>query len=970
VLLALVPVVVWMSRRAATGFGRGRSRLALAVRIVVVVLVVLALAEIELVRKNEDLCVIFALDVSDSVPREKVAEAVDFVNEQVKLAGPDDLAGVVVFGRDSEIEASPTTSLKLNEPQSIIEGETTNIAAAVRLATASFPTGYNRRLVVVTDGNENQGAALEDAAHAAANRVQVDVRPVQFRYTDEFLVDKVVVPEHVAENEPFAVKVAVKSQSPARARLSLYQNDRLMAASDIQLRAGLNVFTQNTLLAKPGFYTYEARLEKLDGADDTITANNAATAYTIVEGPPTVLCVGLAAEETSYLCEALRAEEITVVECGVHELPATLSELRAYDAIILSNVPAEAFPPGELKLIEKYVDILGGGLVVTGGHESFSAGAYAATPLERVLPVQSDLKKRMILPSGALALIMHTCEIPDANYWAEQIAISAIKALSRRDKVGLVYYGGMGGGTNWLFPIQPAGDRGKLIRLVRAMLPGDMPDFATPMEMALAGLNKTRASLKHMVIISDGDPQAPSQGLLDRIVEAGITVSTVGINPHSPRDVDILNTVASAGNGRFYNVQDPRKLPAIFIREARRVSRPPVREGDFKPQLVHSSEPMVGIQPDDVPMLKGYVVTEPKPLAELPIISEKKEPILAHWRYGLGKVAAFTSDVTNRWAARWIEWDGFGKFWSQTVRWAMRSVEKGRFHVATSLQGDELAITVDAFNKDIDYLSTLGMKATVVTPDMEARSVTLEPTGPGRFEGHLPAVSAGTYFAGINYSEGSDSSGVLYTGLTVPYSQEYRYLKTNGVLLERLAGAAGGRIVASVEYNAFSRDLPPTSSAQPIWPLILTLAACLFLVDVAVRKIAIDFRKAAARTWAFARRVLWPFGAREAQPVVETHISRLQRIRQQVAGRMTEPAPEVAEVLQTEEAPGVPTPVRRVETPTPIARAATAGQTQPAGETPPQPSESHIDRLLKAKRAARRNFESSESTEGEEQPGD
>jgi len=959
-LLALVPAVIWISRRGSTTVSRVRGRLALVTRVLVVVLVVLALAEIQLVRENDDLCVMFALDASDSIPRESVRQAVDFVNDQVRRAGAGDVAGVVVFGADSEIEASPVHGLKLGEAlQSIVDGQTTNIAKAVRLATASFPAGYNRRLVLVTDGNENQGAALEDVAYARANNVQVDVMPVHFVYENEFLVDKVVVPEEVAENEPFQVKIAVNSERAGQARLLLYQSDRLMATSTVELEAGVNVFTHDVVLAKSGLYTFEARVEKIAAGDDKIAANNTATAYTAVKGPPAVLCVSRIHEEIDHLCAALDEENITVHRCPPGELPDTLFGLRGYDALVLANLPAEALTDEQLALLEKYVDVLGGGLVAIGGTEAFSAGAYWATPLEEILPVRSDLKQRVTMPSGALVLIMHTCEMPDANYWAEQIAISAIKALSRRDRVGLVYYDGLSaGGTTWLFPIQPAGNKGHLIRLVRTMAPGDMPGFAPPMEMALAGLEKTRASLKHMVIISDGDPAAPSQGLVDRIVNAGITISTVGIAPHSPRDVDILRTVADEGNGRFYNVKDPQELPAIFIREARRVSRPPVRLEEFKPELVYSSEPLVGIRREDLPILAGYVVTEAKALAATPIVSHRKEPILAHWHYGLGKTVAFTSDATNRWAAQWVEWDKFAKFWCQTVRWAMRSVQKGRFHVATAATADGIVITVDAFNKDIDYLSTLGVGATVVTPDMEAKSLPLEPVAPGRFEARLPIAGAGTYFASINYREGSGSSGLLYTGLTVPYSREYRYLETNLALVEQIASAAGGKIISRDGYNAFSHDLPPTRSAKPIWPIILTVAACLFLVDVGIRKIAIDLQKVFQGAWAFVRNVLWPTGAAgKPAPAMETHISRLKRTRREVTSRFGEPTPpaEVGEVLRQEDVP------EQGRAPEKAREAPSAPDVQPAGAA--EGESSHIKKLLAAKRAAREKLESQENEE-------
>ena len=54
------------------------------------------------------------------------------------------------------------------------------------------------------------------------------------------------------------------------------------------------------------------------------------------------------------------------------------------------------------------------------------------------------------------------------------------------------------------------------------------------------------------------------------------------------------------------------------------------------------------------------------------LASKTGEPILALWRYGGGTTAAFTSDIQSRWAAPWLNWPGFGKFWVQLVRQTMR----------------------------------------------------------------------------------------------------------------------------------------------------------------------------------------------------------------------------------------------------------------------------------------------------------
>jgi len=956
-LLVLVAYVLWTSRRTLSGFSRLRQYFSTATRAAVVVLVVLALAEIQIVSENKNLCVMFALDASDSIPASALSDALAFVNDQAQNARASDLAGVVVFGKESEIEASPAERLALPKLQSIIEGQSTDLAGAIRLATACFPQGYSRRLVLVTDGNENRGNALDDAAYAKTNNVQIDVWPIEFDYTDEFLIDKLVIPEEVKENETFEAKVVVNSQNATPARLLLYQNDALIATSEVDLRPGTNVFTRELALGKSGFYRFDARIEKLSDSDDSIDANNSASAPTIVKGPPKVLCVAQDPSETRYLREALQSEKIDSDECRPEHLP-TAVELQTYDAVVLSNVPAEAMTEQQFKLLEDYVDTLGGGLVVTGGDQSLSAGAYDATPLAKILPVEVDLKKKMILPNGALVLIMHTCEMPEANYWAVEIAMAAIKALSRRDEVGLVLYDPQLGGSGWLFLLQPATNKEEMIRLVQSMVPGDMPDFDPPMELALDELSQCDANLKHMIIISDGDPQRWSNSLLQEIIDAKITISTVCIAPHRPRDSDVMQELAQLAGGRFYNVQDPKKLPSIFIREARKVSFPPMREGDFQPRLVSSTQPVLGLTPDDIPMLKGYVVTERKPLAEVPLVSDKDEPILAHWRYGLGKVVAFTSDVKNRWAAHWIEWDKFVKFWTQTVRWAMRSVEKGGFHVTSNARGDHALIVVDSFNKDIDYLSSLALKATVITPNIDTLTVPLEQTAPGRYEARVPIESGGSYLASIAYAAGPGQSGLLFTGFNVPYSPEYRNLKTNRSLLKRLASMTGGHVVASEEYNAFLRDLTPTRSATPIWPLVLTIAVCLFLIDVAVRKLAVDFRKVAQKVWEFNKRFLWPFGVRKPAPATETHITRLRRTRSQLEERLQQEASvtEALEVAATREPEKLRTPAAAITEPPTEEKPKTAA----ASPKPPEEAEgeSHVSKLLKAKKAAREKLES------------
>ena len=123
---------------------------------------------------------------------------------------------------------------------------------------------------------------------------------------------------------------------------------------------------------------------------------------------------------------------------GVDQFPAALVELQNYDAVILANVPRGAGGLGEeqQQMLATYVHDMGGGLVMIGGTRRSAPAAGRGSKLEEVLPVNMDIPAQRQMPKGALVLIMHSCEMPDGNYWGEQCAIKAVETLSsqRRDR--------------------------------------------------------------------------------------------------------------------------------------------------------------------------------------------------------------------------------------------------------------------------------------------------------------------------------------------------------------------------------------------------------------------------------------------------------------------------------------------------------------------------------------------------------
>jgi hypothetical protein len=115
--------------------------------------------------------------------------------------------------------------------------------------------------------------------------------------------------------------------------------------------------------------------------------------------------------------------------------------------------------------------------------------------------------------------------------------------------------------------------------------------------------------------------------------------------------------MASLGRGRFYDVRSPYDLPQIFIKETAVILKSAIYEEPFKPQVRSMSEVVRGINPSEYPSLLGYVATTPKARAEIPLWTDKGDPLLAHWQYGLGRAVAFTSDAKPKWARIWMNWE-------------------------------------------------------------------------------------------------------------------------------------------------------------------------------------------------------------------------------------------------------------------------------------------------------------------------
>jgi uncharacterized membrane protein len=922
----LIFYFVWLARYSLADLSLLRRRLAVAIRVLIASLIILALAGMQFVRYNRDLAVMFVVDYSDSISPSAKAAAEKFINAAVEKRRLNDKWGVVVFGREAFIDLAAGTTPSLGKIQTVPPTEFTDIAAAIRLGMASLPDGMRKRLVVLSDGNENLGDALTEAQMASNNEVTIDVVPLASPQSHEVLLEKLTLPNTAKIGEPLDIKVIGRATQDTNAKLKLFRDGKYLGERAVQMTKGKNVFVFPQSVAEAGASTFEAQLESPRGTD-TVSENNRALGFVNVQGKPRILLVSDDPTNARFLTQALQSEKVNVEMRGAGGVPSQLRDMQPFDAIILDNVPAWELTEKQMRGLQAYVRDLGCGLVMVGGDASFGPGGYRSTPIEETLPVTMDIKNMQYLPGGAVAMIMHSCEFPQGNDWAKAVCSQVTRQMGDNDWAGLCVFGF---DATWVYPMMRVGpNRNYMLGKIRNINPGDMPDFDAALETCYQGLIKTKAYLKHCIILSDGDPSPPRPSLVAKFNAAKITVSTIVIQPHDSSGSRNMWQIAKEHGGRFYQVKKPNEIPNIFLKEAASVSRSAIIEEPFTPRFSDESAIVKGIA--KLPPLLGYVGTSSKPTARTVLTSHQDDPILATWQYGLGKSVAFTSDAQQRWAADWLGWSGFSKFWAQAVRWSMRQSSGGDLQTSIDIDKGQGKITIEAVDEKGNFINFLNPKARLIRPDLKGQDLALDQTGPGRYQASFDARQLGTYLVNIRTARGSKTVSQV-AGATLPYSPEYNAVGSDLFLLSRLASIGGGQDLELKNPNAvFSRLRRPARSPQDIWLGLLMLATCLFWFDVAIR------------------RILW--GETELQNAAK----RLRRNRDKPSTpRPPAPRDPRLERLQRAKRASTPVAMPTVEKPPSESSAVTTTPSTPA--VPPRETTAPTDameRLRNAKRRAR-----------------
>ncbi len=835
-ILPAVALLLWIESRSSHPVTGLRKRLLLVVRAIGVMLAIAALAGPAQVTQTGRKALGIVVDASQSMGEEGLAKSMAEAERVQKALGGDIDSFVVQLGSEPALLPEGGTAAMLADWQKKNGGDS-HYAAAIEYAEAMFPPGVSRNILLIGDGHETRGSLLAAAREAAVSGITLHALPVAGpRKSDARIIALRPNRTRLFEGASLSLTTVFESTIAGSATLKLYENGIEVEKRPVTLKPGsTQEIVFNRTPSTRNTFQYRAVLEDLEG--DTLPGNDSALAIVDVRGRLRLLYIESDASEGRYLMQAMEKEGVELDLRQPGNLAFTFEQLSGYDGVILSDVPAHQLGEPLMNALRDYVDKLGGGLVMLGGPGSFGVGGYYRTPIEEVLPVRLKAPDEEEKQSAAVAIVMDRSGsmAGEKLEMAKSAAIATAEVLGHNDSLGVWAFDSE---AHVVAPMTRLTSTNAVSGQIAAVASGGGTNLQPAFQLAREALLRTKAKVKHMIILTDGQTAGSGyEQLASQCRGDGMTVSTVAIGEGS--HVALLQAVASSGGGQSYTTLDASGIMRIFTQDTLMHTGRMIREEPFTPELKEKQPILAGFETWDSPPLLGYVKTTRRTSAQVPLVTETGDPLLAHWRFGLGKATAFTSDAKSRWASLWIgRWDGYARFWSQVLRETARAPQGRLMDMSTRLEGDDAMISVDLLADAGTRANDAVVEAEVFHVAADALGAAMKPvqkirlrqTAPGTYESSFQPKQAGVYLVRARAGAEMVTSGLVHNP-----SSEASLGTVNEALLREAVKITGG------DFLADGGQLPRLETTKAIqheelWPTLLLLLLAVFLIDTGIRR--------------------------------------------------------------------------------------------------------------------------------------
>lgn len=781
-------------------------------------------------RASDDrLSVVFLLDESDSMGESGRANSQSWLERALAAQGPDDTFSVVRFGRDARVSTP-------DQPGGPVDRSATGLESAIRLARSLIPTDARGRMVLLSDGHETGGSvmtALSNLDDPAAPVLVVEGGGIGT--SAEVGVTEITAPTSVRDGAAFEAIVAIESTVQTTARLLVAVNGGSPTEERVQLAPGTTRVTVPRRARSSGSATVQTTRVEVVAEQDTRSENNVIEHATVIHPAGHILVVEGSRGAGAQFIAAVRESGTSTEAAGPEIIPPRPEQLDRFDAVALADVAATQLTLDQQRTLVELVRTHGKGLLVLGGRASYALGGYAGTELAELLPVIPEPPTRRNEGTVGLYLVIDKSgsmefgrREPSKIAMAREAATLALDSLRMGDTVGVLAFDAR---FSWIVQPQqikgPTDVRAAQQRVELLKADGGTAIFPA-LEAAYGAAARMAADLKHIILLTDGQSaSADYAALIQRMQPSRITLSTIGVG--SDADTRLLTELAAMGSGRYYFTERAEDVPKITTKEAAIVTRSALVEGQIATRALEPSALLAPFGGRTLPAVSGYVSVLPRDRATTVLQTERGDPLLAHWRFGLGRVAAWTSDARGEWTTEWHQ-APVREFWSQLVSWTMTEPTRGGLHAAATASGPLLGVRATAAGNNGG-----DVRATVIGPDGTAREIPLAASNGGQFEASVLAPARGTYQIRA-YRAGAPESFAL-AAVAVNDSVEHGTVGRNDALLSRLMAASGGHAISDPS-EAFARDgVVGRARDLPLWWWLAAAALLAYVVQIALRRL-------------------------------------------------------------------------------------------------------------------------------------
>ncbi len=823
-LLALI-VILLVAVRSLSPLGRDRQIALTIVRSLGVLALILAWAGTSLISSNKNEFVVFAIDESASIGDEARQYAEKFVQDAQE--GDAGIQATVMRFAGDVASTSEDNREQLHHSEYAMA---TDLATAVQVAAARIPASFAPHIVLLTDGLQTRGNVLQTAL---STDIPISTICLPEPESAEVQVSSVTAPANVRSGQPFHLDIALDANHVGDGVVEVYEDDHLVLSQEQHLDVGAN-----PLRFRHNVAGRRARMTvRLRGFPDARPENNSASTIIYAEGEPRALIVYREVESTQQLRWALEEEGIEIEVRPVTGLPQDLTELDAFDLVMLTDIPASEMSDSQVESLRQYVEDLGGGLVVIGGEQSFGLGGYYGSAFEEILPLRSDFEREEEKPglTMVLAIDRSGSMTGEKIELAKDAAKGAVELLGNNDQVGVLAFEG---DAFWVSDIHPATDKSYILERIGRLTAGGGTNLHEALNAAFLALGSANSQLKHCIVLSDGNSTPGDfDALVGAMNAAQITVSTVAVGQEADRE--LLQRIAGTGRGRHYYCEDATAVPQVFARETIAATRSALYEEPFLPQQVSATPILTDLDFDESPFLLGFVATQPKATSEILLTTDSGEPLLATWRFGLGTSVAFTSDASSRWAAEWLDWPGYSRFWAQVARHAMRTAESPDTELVIQQHYNEVHVRLDVLDRNGGFVNGAETELDLVAGDQAAVTQPLSQTAPGRYDVTLETAGNESLQFQVRQSQQGKPTFRASRAMEKSYPKELRLRPPNTELLRQLATTTGGQFNPAPD-EVFQLFGNAGQATTPLWKPLLILASFLSVLDVALRRFGLS----------------------------------------------------------------------------------------------------------------------------------